>query len=82
MRSAHESHTRYLLAELDTLASELRRPTGTLSRSQLADLAERARHDAAGIWPNDEGSRSDLPRRGRVGSAEIIPLFGPRRSRK
>jgi hypothetical protein len=70
----------YLVAELATLVVELRNPRTAFSRDQLADLAERARHDAvalgtmpiAGVPPNAK-------RRPRVeGGAQIIPLFGSR----
>jgi hypothetical protein len=70
----------YLVAELTTLVAELRNPTTVFSRDQLADLAERARHDAAALDATPVGSEavpSNAARRPRVeGGAQIIPLFG------
>lgn len=77
---------RYLVAELATLADELRNPRTPLSRSQLADLADRAWRDATFL-----ASGADMPagRYGKPynasngdahampeGGATIIPLFG------
>jgi hypothetical protein len=66
----------YLVAELATLADELRNPLTPLSRMQLADLADRAWRDAAFLAsgveaPARAGAVPILPE----GGAQIIPLF-------
>lgn len=70
----------YLVAELTTLVVELRNPKTVFSRDQLADLAERARADAAALGTMRIGGKpvpSNAGHRPRVeGGAQIIPLFG------
>lgn len=67
---------RYLVAELATLVDELRNPRTPLSRSQLADLADRAWRDASSLTTDLEPTaRASAPRVLPEGGAQIIPLF-------
>lgn len=63
----------YLVAELATLVDELRNPRTVFSRDQLADLAERARHDAAALNQEPLAARP-ARRQAPIGGATIIPF--------
>jgi hypothetical protein len=66
----------YLVAELATLVIELRNPRTVFSRDQLADLAERARADAASLTTGAAVPPNAARRPRAEGGAQIIPLFG------
>jgi hypothetical protein len=63
----------YLVAELTTLVVELRNPKTVFSRDQLADLAERARRDAADLGTIPIVDRP-APQIAQCSGATIIPF--------